>query len=78
MDWQCYSSENEDAQLLDLLVMIGNRFPLLDKDGQEVELEDDLEEPLIKVKLNPHQGRIASIPFAVEPKQMVRKIMYFI
>ncbi|XP_065053136.1 deleted in lung and esophageal cancer protein 1-like isoform X2 [Rhopilema esculentum] len=71
VDWRCYSSENEDTQLLDLLVMIGNPFPPLDKDGQEVELEDDLEEPLIRVKLNPHQGKIASIPFAVEPKQMI-------
>ena len=71
LDWQSYIAEKEDDQIIDLLVMIGNPFPLLDDDENEIEYEDDVTMPLIKVKLNPHQGKLSSIPFTMAPRQMV-------
>ncbi len=64
--------EPNDNQILDLLVMIGDPFPLLDEKGEEIEDADGFAEPLIKVKLNPHQGRRVDLPFQMTPKQMVR------
>ena len=74
LDWQSYIIDNDNRQLLDLLVMIGNPFPLLDEDNKEVESDEDMVDPLIKVKLSPHDGVESSVPFTMEPKQLVSLI----
>ncbi len=61
----------DDNQILDLLVMIGDPFPLLDENEDEIEDVDRITEPLIQVKLNPHQGNRVEMPFQMKPKQMV-------
>ena len=78
MDWQSYINVNDDVQILDLFLMIGNPFPLLDEDNREVESDEDVTEPLVKVRLNPHDGMLSSEPLAMEPKQLVRVVFLFI
>eukprot|EP00794_Sanderia_malayensis_P003460 gene3460-3956_t len=71
VDWQSFIMDQRDNQILDLLVMIGDPFPKRDENDEEIEDEDCILDPLIKVKLNPHQGNKADIPFQMKPRQLI-------
>lgn len=46
VDWQTFNVSADDRQLLDLLVIYGNPFPLKDKNGNEIILQCDTGESL--------------------------------
>ena len=78
LDWQSFIVEDDDTQLLDLHVMIGNPFPLLDEDNREVESDEDVPDPLVRVRLSLHEGVQCTLPFKMEPKQLVRTVFFIV
>ena len=58
--------------------MIGNPFPLLDEDNKEVASDEDVPDPLVRVRLSPHEGVQCTSPFTIEPKQLVRGVFSLI
>ena len=77
LDWESYNILPQDNQLLDMLVFVGQPFPVI-QDGQEVVpavQEQDCylceEKPFIQVKLREHEGARANRPFEVTPSQQV-------
>jgi len=97
IDWQIFNIYADDQQLLDLLVVYGNPFPLKDKNGREIilqcgvggnitkdnyrELKVDKEAveelaskrpQLISLNMRAHVGTPATLPYFIEPPQLVR------
>ena len=97
IDWQTFNITADDDQLLDLVVVHGNPFPLKDKNGKEVILSCDvsgnltedkfkqlaideaaveeraaLRPQIISLNLREHSGTEATVPYSIEPSQLVR------
>lgn len=74
LDWQTFEMKQNDDKLLDLIMTIGEAFPVVDEDGKEVEEsqqdENDLTK-LIKIRIQEHEGIRSETMFTIAPKQTV-------
>ncbi|XP_046844531.1 deleted in lung and esophageal cancer protein 1-like [Xenia sp. Carnegie-2017] len=72
LDWEVYNIEEDDNQLIDLIIDVGDPFPKM-HDGKEI-VSDKLINtglPLITVNMREHKGRHDNTSFSVEKTQMI-------
>ncbi|XP_014666551.1 PREDICTED: deleted in lung and esophageal cancer protein 1-like [Priapulus caudatus] len=71
IDWQTFEINQSDEQLLDVLVIIGDPFPLINADEEASDEEAVDISKLISVKIQEHEGVKSNGLFKIVPKQMV-------
>lgn len=72
LDWEVYNIEEDDNQLIDLIIDVGDPFPKM-HDGKEIVSDEQINTglPLITVNVREHKGRHDNTSFRVEKTQMV-------
>jgi hypothetical protein len=71
VDWHMFCSpDDDDDQLIDVNLLLGDPFPLI-LGAKEVESDESLQQPLVGVNISEHIGTRADIPVTIQPSQCV-------
>jgi hypothetical protein len=69
VDWHMFCSpDDDDDQLIDVNLLLGDPFPLI-LGAKEVESDESLQQPLVGVNISEHIGTRADIPVTIQPSQ---------
>lgn len=73
LDWQVYNIEEDDDQLIDLIIDIGDPFPKIRKGNEVVaaRTHEASDIPLITADIRQHIGRLKNVPFTINEPQQV-------
>ena len=64
------STDDDDDQLIDVDLLLGDPFPLV-VGTEEVESDESLHQPLVGINISEHIGARADIPVTIQPAQLV-------
>lgn len=71
LDWEVYNIDEEDDQLIDLIIDIGEPHPKMVDGKDVVPTKHGGDLPLITVDVRQHIGRRESVPFKIKQPQQV-------
>ena len=71
LDWEVYNIDEDDDQLIDLIIDIGDPHPKVVQGNEMVTARQTSHVPLITVHTRQHIGRLENVPFTIKQPQQV-------
>ncbi|CAB4016963.1 Hypothetical predicted protein, partial [Paramuricea clavata] len=69
LDWEVYNIDEDDDQLIDLIIDIGDPHPKIIQGNEVVPARQDSGVPLITIDVRQHIGRLENVPFSIKQSQ---------
>ena len=66
-----YNIDEDDDQLIDLIIDIGDPHPKIIQGNEVVPARQDSGVPLITIDVRQHIGRLENVPFSIKQPQQV-------
>ena len=73
LDWEVYNIDDDDDQLIDLVIDIGDPHPKIINGKEIISAKHTSDVPLISVDIRQHIGKQENIPFIIKQPQQVTR-----
>ena len=71
LDWEVYNVDEDDDQLIDLIIDVGDPHPKIVRGKEIVTARQTSQVSLVAVNVRQHIGRQKNVPFSVKQPQQV-------